>query len=159
MAVSHTDNFIEQMGMLTQADGGPRIAGRIFGLLLVEGHPFTLDEMAARLTISKASASTNARLLLASGMIRLVAVAGDRRDFYELGEHPYSRMIDTISGQLRRSGAAVRAAEKQFPDSDAAAKKRVGELADFYIGSADFFSNWASHLDDAPTTTAESDSK
>ena len=85
MAVSHTDNFIEQMGMLTQADGGPRIAGRIFGLLLVEGHPFTLDEMAARLTISKASASTNARLLLASGMIRLVAVAGDRRDFYELG--------------------------------------------------------------------------
>ena len=159
MSVSYVDNFIEQMGMLTQADGGPRIAGRIFGLLLVEGRPYTLDEMASRLSISKASASTNARLLVSSGMIRLVAVAGDRRDFYELGQNPYGRMIDTICAQLRRSGAAVRAAEKQFPETDAAAKKRVGELADFYAGSADFFSHWTSHLDDALTKTAESDSQ
>ena len=57
------DTFIEQMGLIAQEDGAPRIAGQILGYLLIEGEPRTLSQMAEALKISKASASTNARLL------------------------------------------------------------------------------------------------
>lgn len=148
MNTSYVDAFIELMGVISQTDGAPRIAGRIFGLLLVEGRPFALDEMAQRLSISKASASTNARLLLHTGMIRQTSKPGDRRDYYELGQKPYSRMIETISTRMRRSAAQVLETEALFPDSAGPAKRRVRQLADFYSGSADFFANWASHFDE-----------
>ena len=144
--LSPVDNFIEQMGVITQTDGGPRIAGRIFGLLLAEGRPFGLNEMAERLQISKASASTNARLLLGSGMLHLTARAGDRQDYYELGADPYGRMIDTISVRMREASIRVREAEVLFPDPQDPARQRVRKLAAFYASSADFFNQWAEHL-------------
>ncbi|HTM78551.1 MAG TPA: hypothetical protein VL133_13090 [Devosia sp.] len=143
---SPVDNFIEQMGLITQTDGGPRIAGRIFGLLLAEGRPFGLNEMAERLQISKASASTNARLLQASGMLHLTARAGDRQDYYELGADPYGRMIDTISAKMREAAIRVREAEALFPDPNSPVRQRVRKLAEFYASSADFFNRWAEHL-------------
>lgn len=148
MDASYADAFIEQMGAISQSDGAPRIAGRIFGLLLVEGRPFALEEMAQRLSISKASASTNARLLLNTGMIRRMSRVGDRRDYYELGQKPYSRMVDTISARMRRSAAQVLEIEALFPEAAGPAKRRIRELAAFYSGSADFFVNWVSHFDE-----------
>ena len=75
------ENFIEMMGLIYQADGAPRIAGRIFGLLLVEDEPHSLQGIAERLQVSKASASTNARLLAEKGVIRLTTKPGVRQDF------------------------------------------------------------------------------
>lgn len=147
------DRFVEQMGLITQSDGGPRIAGRIFGLLLAEGRPFALSEMAERLQISKASASTNARLLLSAGMVQLMAKPGDRQDYYEMGTDPYGRMVDTISARMRRSAKQVLEAEALIPDSQGDAKRRVRELAIFYDRSADFFSTWAAHLDQSAADT------
>ena len=58
-----TVNFIERMGVALDSDGLPRIAGRIFGLLLVSEDARSLDDLAAELRVSKGSVSTNARLL------------------------------------------------------------------------------------------------
>ncbi|MCW5722868.1 MAG: hypothetical protein KIS86_17190, partial [Devosia sp.] len=41
---SAVDRFIDEMGLITQQDGGPRIAGRIFGLLIVEGRELSLNQ-------------------------------------------------------------------------------------------------------------------
>ena len=55
--------FVESLGLLAERYGMPRIAGRMIGLLLTDGGEHTLDDFAERLRVSKASASTNARLL------------------------------------------------------------------------------------------------
>ncbi|WIY53208.1 hypothetical protein O9Z70_01290 [Devosia sp. YIM 151766] len=139
------ENFIEQMGLIMQTDGGPRIAGRILGLLIVEGRSFSLAEMADRLKISKASASTNARLLANTGMIRQTSRAGDRQDYYELGEEPYSRMMETVTARMRKVANLVFEAEARFADDTSGARMRVRQLAQFYQQSADFITEWSAH--------------
>jgi DNA-binding transcriptional regulator GbsR (MarR family) len=62
MARTH-DEFIELMGRHFDEEGVARIAGRLFGLLMLGEEPCSLDELAARLRVSKGSVSSNARLL------------------------------------------------------------------------------------------------
>ncbi|KKB13078.1 hypothetical protein VE25_03760 [Devosia geojensis] len=150
---SAAENFIERMGLISQVDGAPRIAGRILGLLIVEGRPFTLDEMAERLKISKASASTNARQLRASGIIRLVAHAGDRHDYYELGSDPYRRSMETISERLASIGSEVIEAAASFPEGQAEAKRRVCQFGRFYLRMGERLKAWSEQVEDEADTT------
>ena len=46
---AQTEDFIENMGLSLEADGLPRIAGRIFGLLLVSEGALSLDDLASEL--------------------------------------------------------------------------------------------------------------
>lgn len=85
--------FVERMGLAAEADGLPRIAGRLFGLLLVSEEPRSLDDLAAALGVSKASVSTDARRLLERGVVERVAKPGDRRDYYQLAPDFFARVI------------------------------------------------------------------
>jgi biotin operon repressor len=67
-----------------EEDGLPRIAGRIFGFLLLEPDACSLDDMASALGVSKASVSTDARQLERLGLIERVGKAADRRDYYRI---------------------------------------------------------------------------
>lgn len=143
---SARDRFIEQMGLISQADGAPRIAGRIFGLLLVEGRPMTLQEIAERLRISKASASTNARLLAGRDILRRTAQPGDRQDFYELTSDKEYRFLDAIADKMSRSAALVQEVAEQVAEEDRPAGERVLRLAEFYRRSAAFVSEWSQRI-------------
>lgn len=77
-------DFIESVGVLWESDGLPRIAGRIFGYLIVQSEPSSLDELAAGLGVSKASISTDARRLEQLGLITRISRPGDRRDYYTI---------------------------------------------------------------------------
>jgi DNA-binding transcriptional regulator GbsR (MarR family) len=76
--------FVERMGRHFEAEGVPRIGGRLFGFLLLQEEPRSLDEMTEHLRVSKTSVSTNARLLDQLGLIQRVTRPGDRRDYYEV---------------------------------------------------------------------------
>jgi len=141
------ETFIEQMGFISQAEGGPRIAGRIFGLLLVEGSPLTLQEMADRLQISKASASTNARLLARYGAIRRRSRSGDRQDYYEVVPDPNQHMLDMVEARMRRNADDLEQTERLFPDG-VKAKERIHKLVRFYRVSADFLREWSGRWHD-----------
>ena len=88
------ERFIERMGQLYQSDALPRIAGRMFALLLLESEAMSLDVLAERLQVSKASVSANARLLETIGMIERVTKPGDRRDYYAATADTHQRMLD-----------------------------------------------------------------
>jgi DNA-binding transcriptional regulator GbsR (MarR family) len=75
--------FIEAGGNTTHGFGLGRLIGRMFALLYLHPQPISLEEIAERLDISKASASLTARQLADWRAIRLVTIEGDRRDFYE----------------------------------------------------------------------------
>lgn len=140
------DNFIELMGLLAQEDQTPRIAGRIMGLMVVEAGPHGLQEMAERLKVSKASISTNVRMLADRGMLRRVGHAGDRQDYYELLPHPYTTMLDVAAQRMRRRADAIAEAAAKVPAERADARTRIDELADFYAQSAAFLASWRSKL-------------
>jgi len=140
---SASERFIEQMGLISQADGSPRIAGRIFGLLLIEGRPLPLHDIANRLQISKASASTNARLLASRDIVRLTSQAGDRQDYYELVPTGQLHFLEAIASRLQKNATMVAACVEEVAAESAAAGSRIHQLAEFYGRSAEFVAAWS----------------
>jgi DNA-binding transcriptional regulator GbsR (MarR family) len=122
-----TENFIERMGLTLESDGLPRIAGRIFGLLLVSEHPCSLDELAAELQVSKGSVSTNARLLEQRGLLERVCRPADRRDYYSV---PRQLVLHTVTQRIarwQRFHEAIRTARSSLPIRSPEVKQRLEE--------------------------------
>jgi len=144
------EDFIEQMGLLTQVDGGPRIGGRILGLAVIENRPMSLQEIAERLQVSKASVSTNARRLAQAGLLRLTTRPGSREDLYQLPRDPYRELLRSITGSLSRKAAAIAEIAERFPDEQADIRNRIRHLAEFHKSTAEVLGEWYEKLPPAP---------
>jgi len=147
-----TEEFIEHLGLMTQAEGAPKIAGQILGYLIVEGEPRTLTQMTEALKISKASASTNARLLELRGLARRVSPVGQRQDAYEAIEPPNLAVIRALGERFRANADKMSQIGAEFPPMHAAAQGRVEKFAQFYRKTADFLDDWCATLSDAAET-------
>ena len=87
------DAFIERMGLTAESDGLSRIAGRLFGALLLADEPRSLDALAEQLEVSKASVSTEARRLVERGVAQRIGKTGDRRDYYVLTPDFFAQIV------------------------------------------------------------------
>lgn len=130
------DDFVEFMGLISQADGEPRIGGRMFGLLLVEGRALTLNDFSERLGISKASASTNARRLASRGVIQHVKGA-KRQDSYALVSDVFRQMSRTMTERFLVRAEQIEAMEALLPDDSNGVKRRIHGLAQSFRVSAE----------------------
>ena len=127
-----TVNFIERMGLALESDGLPRIAGRIFGLLLVSEDARSLDDLAAELRVSKGSVSTNARLLEQRGLLERVCRPADRRDYYSV---PPDLFIHTMAQRLarwQRFHEAIGVARTSLPIRSQEVRDRLEEYEQAY---------------------------
>jgi DNA-binding transcriptional regulator GbsR (MarR family) len=88
------NTFIEGMGMYFESQGIPRIGGRILGLLMLAHSPLSAEDMATVLNISRASISTNFRLLLSSGLVEKVAQRGDRTTYFVFSDSAMEQRIN-----------------------------------------------------------------
>jgi DNA-binding transcriptional regulator GbsR (MarR family) len=131
------DQFVEQMGLIAQSENLPRIAGRMIGLFLVEGRTYGLKELSERLQVSRASVSTNARLLSQVGLLERVAIPGDRQDYYRLAPEPYSRILGGMVERMNNAHDAIVRAEQSFPAEREDARRRLRDFAAFYRAAAD----------------------
>lgn len=78
-------HFVEDMGLLLERQGIPRMAGRIIGWLLICDPPHqSASQLAQVLGASKASISTMTRLLIEMGLAEQVGVPGQRRDHFHI---------------------------------------------------------------------------
>jgi DNA-binding transcriptional regulator GbsR (MarR family) len=93
--------FIEQMGLLWEGEGLPRIAGRIHAVTLLSKGPCSLDEIAEGLSVSKASVSNDARLLENLGFLERVGRPGDRKSYYQITDDSMERTLSTRVARLR----------------------------------------------------------
>lgn len=82
--------FIERLAVALETDGFPRIAGRVFALLMISDSELSLDEIAEAIDASKASASVNTRLLEDKALIERVSRSGDRRDYYRISANLFA---------------------------------------------------------------------
>jgi DNA-binding transcriptional regulator GbsR (MarR family) len=96
------EHFVERMGLFFEDDGHPRIAGRMFGFMLLSPEPCSLDDLAEQLQVSKASVSTNARLLETWGAVERVTRPGDRRDYYQAADDIHIRMLERRLERIHR---------------------------------------------------------
>jgi DNA-binding transcriptional regulator GbsR (MarR family) len=86
--------FIEQLGRLAEGEGLPRTAGRMMALLILAGTPLGSDDFAVRLKVSRASVSTNSRLLQSPAIAVLVSDPGSRRDYLQISGDPTSALLN-----------------------------------------------------------------
>ena len=127
-----TAQFIESMGLALESDGLPRIAGRIFGLLLVSEEARSLDDLAAELGVSKASVSTNARLLEQRGVLVQVSRHADRRDYYQVPHDLFSHTMAQRLARWQRFHEAIGAARTSLPIRSPEVRERLEEYEEAY---------------------------
>lgn len=122
--------FVERMALICEKEGMPRIGGRIFGYLLATGQALSLDELGETLQASKASVSTNARMLEQFGMVRRVSVMGDRRDFYRAEDDPWESMLRVAQGRWRDMVQVFAEASQRLPTP--AGRRRMEDAERFH---------------------------
>lgn len=124
--------FIERLGMNAQADGLPRIAGRMMGFFIIHGGPFSFSELAEQLQISRGSVSTNARILMQLGVLDRTAKPGDRQDYYQLADHPYARMLEGYVYRMQGLRDMVGGVNDALPEGNEQRDARLNQFQHFY---------------------------
>jgi DNA-binding transcriptional regulator GbsR (MarR family) len=124
--------FIERMGRALEAEGMPRIAGRLFGLLLLRDGPFSLDELATGLQVSRASISTNGRLLERSGIAERTGLPGDRRDYYCLAPDAPDRVFEAARTRTRGMRELLETSAAALPPGLERGRERLEGMAALY---------------------------
>ncbi len=131
--------FVSQWGALGGSWGVNRTMAQIHALLLVTAHPLSQDDVMAELEVSRGNASTNLRDLVAWGLIRPVAVKGDRKDYYEaekdvwkifraLARERKKREMEPAAQVLRQ---CLEKTEGLRSDEAKAFREQITALADF----------------------------
>jgi DNA-binding transcriptional regulator GbsR (MarR family) len=127
-----TAHFTERMGRALEGDGLPRIAGRIFGLLLVSEDARSLDDLACELGVSKGSVSTDARLLEQRGVLERMSRPGDRRDYYRVPPDLFSQTMAQRLARWQRFHEAIGAARTSLPIRSREVLERLEEYEEAY---------------------------
>ena len=86
--------FVEEVGIVFEQTGLPRMAGRILGWLLISDPPHqSTDQLTQALIASKGSISTMTRLLIQIGLIERLSLPGVRHDYFRLRPDAWHHMI------------------------------------------------------------------
>ena len=123
-----TKEFVEQIAVILETDGLPRVAGRLFGLLLVSAEPRSLDDLAKHLKVSKASVSINARLLEEKGLVERIGREADRRDYYRIAEDMLVRTLEQRIAKIRRFQQSIAEARKTCTIDDEIVRSRLENI-------------------------------
>ena len=94
--------FVEEVGILFEQTGMPRMAGRILGWLSVSDSPHqTISDMEKALMASKGSISTMTRLLIRIGLIERISLPGQRRDYFCNKIGAYHQLLGDSLDQIK----------------------------------------------------------
>jgi DNA-binding transcriptional regulator GbsR (MarR family) len=107
------DHFVDLWATMSSLWGISPTMARIHGLLFITGAALSMDDIMARLGISRGNVSMNLGKLVEWGLVRRVYKRGDRRDYHEslsdvwemftlVASQRKRREIDPILNTLRR---------------------------------------------------------
>ncbi|MGB0797866.1 MAG: GbsR/MarR family transcriptional regulator [Planktomarina sp.] len=125
------EDFIEKIGLIGQAEGLPRIAGRIFGMLMFDGDVVSFSDLSAKLSVSRASISTSVRLLEERGLIKRTGKSGERQDYFQLAPDAYATMLQGAQRRSAIAKAEIDATIAELP-AEMASHQRLVEYSNFY---------------------------
>ena len=139
------DRFVDLWRTMSSLWGVSPTMAQIHGLLYITGQALSMDDIMARLGISRGNVSMNLSKLVEWGLVRRVHRRGDRREYYEaLGDvwemfalvaaQRKRREIDPMLNTLRQCEERLAPEElgALARDPDAAERRRrVGDLLAF----------------------------
>src|ERR671937_477136 len=95
------DQFVELWNNMGSLWGISPTMARIHGLLYISGAALSMDDIMARLAISRGNVSMNLSKLVEWGLVRRVHKRGDRRDYYESLSDVWE-MFTLVAAQRKR---------------------------------------------------------
>ena len=127
--------FVEEVGIVFEQTGLPRMAGRVFGWLLVSEPPQqNAEQIGKALIASKGSVSTSTRLLIQHGLIERLSMAGVRHDYFRLKMDALGHMIERgiddevkLFRQLAERGLGI------VTNKTSVTHKWLEEMRDLYV--------------------------
>lgn len=125
-------DFIEKIGVIVQSEGLPRIAGRVLAMLLYDGERVSFGQLADALQVSRGSISSSVRLLESQQLIKRVAKAGDRQDYFQVIDNAFVNMVEASAARVSRAAADIEDSLKDIPASETGPRERVASYAAFY---------------------------
>lgn len=124
--------FVEQFGLALADEGLSRTAGRLLALILLLDDGGDLEFLATQLHVSRASISTNTRLLESIGAIERHSIPGQRRIVYKAAQREVNRGMEAVLMRMRRTRDVVSSTGAQLPKSMAGAKTRLQRVEAYY---------------------------
>lgn len=139
--VGVNESTVAGMGRLAGFFGFSEVMGRLYGTLLMNPDPLSLDDLVERLHISKGSVSMNMRALERWGMAKEVWVRGERRKFYK-AEHDLWQVIRNVlnSRERREVMLAIQVLSEsveKLQNAEPSLTDEERELAQFYLERID----------------------
>lgn len=96
------DSTVAGLGRLARFFGFSEVMGRLYGTLLMNPAPLSLDDLADTLRISKGSVSMNMRALERWGMATEVWMRGERKKYYQAESDLWQVIRNVLDSRERR---------------------------------------------------------
>src|SRR5438128_9292239 len=133
------DRFVDLWDTMSSLWGISPTMARIHGLLYITGAALSMDDIMARLAISRGNVSMNLSKLVEWGLVRRVHKRGGRRDYYEslndvwemftlVATQRKRREIDPILNTLRRCQEQLSPEELGSKAKEPAAQDRLRRI-------------------------------
>jgi len=126
--------FVEEVGIVFEQTGLPRMAGRILGWLLISDPPHqSTDQLTEALIASKGSISTMTRLLIQIGLIERLSLPGVRHDYFRLRPDAWHHMIRRgLEDEIRMVRQLSERGLELLTDKTLLTRKWLEEMRDVY---------------------------
>lgn len=139
--VGVNESTVAGLGRLAGFFGFSEVMGRLYGTLLMNPDPLSLDDLVEQLHISKGSVSMNMRALERWGMATEVWVRGERKKYYR-AEHDLWQVVRNVlnSRERREVMLAIQvlsASVEKLQKADDSLTPEEKELARFYLERID----------------------
>jgi DNA-binding transcriptional regulator GbsR (MarR family) len=136
--------FVLHWGEMGTRWGINRTVAQVHALLFVAGRPLHAEEVAETLAVARSNVSVSLRELLAWGLVRVVHVLGDRRDYFEAEGDVWEMFQSILEGRKRREVDPTLAVLRECvaeaeTAKDEHARRRLAELLGFFELSLSWF--------------------
>ncbi len=127
------ERFVEEVGIVMEQEGMPRMAARILGWLLICDPPLqSASELASALHASRGSISTMTQFLIQFGVLERVGVPGERQDYFRIRPGAGSYVLERQLRQMRTLLDLFQRGLALVSDQPPANQERLRELHDLY---------------------------
>ncbi|WP_317929673.1 hypothetical protein [Halioxenophilus sp. WMMB6] len=136
--------FIDDLSAALLPWGMPTGVGRLYGYLLLQEQPVSLDEMCEELEIAKSTASVSARELERTQLVTRHSVRGSKRVLYSVSEGNTSLMHDKVAmlGYL-----ASTLLKRQNVATNTTASTRLNDMAGYCLALQKVLANALDELE------------
>ena len=150
------EKYVLHWGEMGTRWGTNRTVAQIQALLYLSPKPLRADEIVDLLSVARSNVSTSIRELQSYGLVRMIHVLGDRRDYFE-SLHDVWELFRVIIEQrkqreLNPTLTMLRGCVEEIEgekETDAITKERIRNMLTF----VETTSSWYEEISDIPTST------